>query len=83
MALWAILCLFRLSQIGRSYLYLRGVKRRRFLRNRFRPSRRPARLLVSREIASPMAVGFLHPAVILPELLPEVHAAGDRSRAAT
>src|SRR5262249_47399960 len=34
--------------------------------------RRPARLLVSARIASPMAVGFRNPAVLLPEsLLPE------------
>jgi len=32
---------------------------------------RPARLLVSPQIASPMAVGFRHPAVILPECLPD------------
>ncbi len=71
-ALWAILCLYRLSQIGRSYLYLRGVKRRAVISPQPLPvTRRPARLLVSREIVSPMAVGFLRPAVVLPESLRE------------
>ena len=72
--LWAALCLFRLAQIGRSYFYLRGVKRRA----RLAPAEvaplpaivRQARLLLSKDVGSPMAVGFLHPAVILPESLP-------------
>jgi uncharacterized protein (TIGR03435 family) len=74
--LWAGLCAYRLWQVGRSYFYLRGVKGR----SRVAPGtvaggaleaafRRP-RLLLSKDVASPMAVGFLHPAVILPEDLP-------------
>ena len=63
--------LYRLGQIGRSYFYLRGVKRRAVASETALPSiPRPARLLLSEDIASPMAVGFLHPAVILPESLP-------------
>ncbi len=71
LAAWAALCLYRLFQIGRSYVYLRGVKRRAILSQAaLPPIVRPARLLLSEEISSPMAVGFLHPAVILPESLP-------------
>jgi len=71
LAAWAALCLYRLFQIGRSYMYLRGVKRRAIASQAaLPPIVRPARLLLSNEIASPMAVGFLHPAVILPESLP-------------
>ena len=70
--LWAAVCAFRLWQIARSYLYLRGVKRRAALwPERLTPLSRPARLLISQDVSSPMAVGFLHPAVILPEGLPE------------
>jgi len=72
-ALWTALCLYRLWQIGRSYWYLRGVKARAQLAgDAVRPLpnlKRQARLLVSQDVASPMAVGFLHPAVILPESL--------------
>jgi bla regulator protein BlaR1 len=71
LAAWAALCFFRLAQIGRSYVYLRGVKRRAIAsQEALPPIARPAQLLLSNEIASPMAVGFLHPAVILPESLP-------------
>ena len=68
---WAALCLYRLFQIGRSYFYLRDVKRRAIASEAaLPPIGRLARLLLSSDIASPMAVGFLHPAVILPEALP-------------
>lgn len=71
LAVWGVLCLFRLSQIGRSYVYLRGVKRRAAVSQAALPViERWARLLLSSDVASPMAVGFLHPAVILPESLP-------------
>jgi uncharacterized protein (TIGR03435 family) len=71
LAAWAALCLYRLFQIGRSYFYLRGVKRRASASQAaLPPIVRPARLLLSNDVASPMAVGFLHPAVILPEALP-------------
>ncbi len=72
LAAWAALCLFRLFQIARSYFYLRAVKRRAIASQEVLPPiARPARLLLSTDIASPMAVGFLHPAVILPESLPD------------
>ncbi len=72
--LWAALSVYRLWQIGRSYVYLRGVKRRaRLAPESVAPLpevSRLTRLLLSQDVASPMAVGFLHPAVILPEDLP-------------
>jgi beta-lactamase regulating signal transducer with metallopeptidase domain len=79
-AIWSALSIFRMVQIIRSYRYLRGVTRRS---RAVSPERmvnfncwllacgidRTARLLVSSEIVSPMAVGFRRPAVIVPETL--------------
>lgn len=70
--IWGALCLYRTGQIVRSYLYLCRVKRRSSISPLALPAiRRPARLLLSPDVASPMAVGFLRPAVILPESLPD------------
>ncbi len=80
LAIWAALSLFRMAQIVRSFRYLRGIKRRS---RGVSPEQllnfdywllacgidRTARLLVSSEIVSPMAVGFRRPAVIVPETL--------------
>jgi bla regulator protein blaR1 len=74
LALWAAVSLYRLVQIVRSYFYLRGVKRHAREFPQALPDcgvRRPVRLLASDRIASPMAVGFLRPAVMLPASLPE------------
>ena len=61
---------YKIDQIARSYFYLRGMKRRAAVSVRaLPPADRRARLLVSREVSSPMAVGFVHPAVVLPESL--------------
>jgi beta-lactamase regulating signal transducer with metallopeptidase domain len=79
-AIWTALSLFRIAQIARSYRYLRGIKQRS---RGVSPEQnlnfnywllacsidRTARLLVSSEIVSPMAVGFRRPAVIVPESL--------------
>jgi beta-lactamase regulating signal transducer with metallopeptidase domain len=79
-AIWSALSLFRIAQIVRSYRYLRGIKERS---RGVSPEQllnfnywllacgidRTARLLVSSEIVSPMAVGFRRPAVIVPETL--------------
>jgi len=79
-AIWSALSLFRMVQIIRSYRYLRGITQRS---RAVSPERmvnfncwllafsidRTARLLVSSEIVSPMAVGFRRPAVIVPETL--------------
>jgi beta-lactamase regulating signal transducer with metallopeptidase domain len=68
---WAALLLYRLGQTGKSYLHLRGIKRRA------RASALPlpaapgsVRLLLSADIESPIAVGFLRPAIVLPASLP-------------
>jgi uncharacterized protein (TIGR03435 family) len=69
-AVWAAILLFRLGQITRSYFYLRGVKQRAEVSLIPLPSSaRRADLLISGDIASPMAVGFARPAVILPASL--------------
>jgi uncharacterized protein (TIGR03435 family) len=53
-----------------SYFYLRGIKRRAISEAYPLPGvRRRLRLLVSKEIASPMAAGFLTPAVLIPDHL--------------
>ena len=69
-AIWAAIVLWRMQQIVRSYFYLRAVKRRARDSAWPLPSiGRHARLLVSRDIGSPMALGFLHPAIILPDAM--------------
>jgi uncharacterized protein (TIGR03435 family) len=70
LALWAATCAWRLAAVARSYLRLREMKRRAVAARIALPSiSRRAALLVSSEVASPVAVGFLHPAVIIPEKL--------------
>jgi uncharacterized protein (TIGR03435 family) len=70
-ALWAAVSLYRVIGIGRSYFRLRAVKERaRVSSQLLPPTGRRVNLILSREIASPIAVGFLRPAVILPESLP-------------
>jgi beta-lactamase regulating signal transducer with metallopeptidase domain len=72
LAIWSVVFLYRLVEIVRSYFYLRGVKRRAAVSLQPLPEKkRSAHLLLSGEVASPMAVGFLRPAVILPETLPD------------
>ena len=80
LAIWSGFFLFRVAQIIRSYRYLRGIKQRS---RAVSPEQlvnfncwllackidRTARMLVSSEIVSPMAVGFRRPAVIVPETL--------------
>jgi beta-lactamase regulating signal transducer with metallopeptidase domain len=78
--LWAAVSSLLLGRIVHSYLHLRGLRNRARpasgeLATRFaqhvrdsRTSRAP-QLLVSEEVVSPLAAGFLHPVVILPDLL--------------
>ncbi len=78
--LWIAACCVLLSRIVHGYLRLRGVRKRarpassdlavRF-EQRLRDSRtaRAPQLLVSDEVISPLAAGFLHPVVILPQTL--------------
>jgi bla regulator protein blaR1 len=72
LSVWSAIVLWRLFQIGRSYFYLRGIKRRATISPiPLPPVGRRADLLISPDIVSPMAVGFLRPAVVLPESLLE------------
>jgi beta-lactamase regulating signal transducer with metallopeptidase domain len=80
--LWIAVSCILLRRIVRSYWHLRGLRNRarpasaelvlRFAQ-RLRDSRaaRATQLLVSDEVISPLAVGFLHPVVILPGFLLE------------
>lgn len=81
-AAWSMLSLLLLARIGWSYRHLSGIKRRAHSASGEQRLhfdswlqacriRRKVRLLVSNEIGSPMAVGFFHPAVLLPESLVE------------
>ena len=65
LAIWAAAFLVRLFQIARSYFYLRGVKRRCTTADRALPAiPRPAKLLLSDDIYSPMVPSdSLEPAV--------------------
>jgi beta-lactamase regulating signal transducer with metallopeptidase domain len=77
---WLAVCFILLSRIAFSYMHLRALRKRsrsasaelisRFsLRLHDSGTRRIPQLLISRETVSPLAAGFLHPVVILPELL--------------
>ena len=71
-AIWSLLVVWHVFRMTCSYFYLRGVKRRAAFHAYSLPGvRRNLRLLVSTEIASPMAVGFLRPAVLIPDHLRE------------
>jgi uncharacterized protein (TIGR03435 family) len=66
-ALWAMVFLYRLINIVKSYARVRCLKRRAYIsRDPLPGSRRRARLLLSADVDSPIAVGFAPPAVILP-----------------
>jgi beta-lactamase regulating signal transducer with metallopeptidase domain len=80
LAAWCLATLVQLGRTAWSYRFLRHLKRDARpappeLRRNFDAwmlscrVHRPVRLLISRDIASPMAVGFRSPAVILPEPL--------------
>jgi len=63
--------LYRIVRLTREYVLLRGIKRRSSELAPGLPAlRRAANALLSSEISSPMAVGYLNPAVILPANLP-------------
>ncbi|HEY2467329.1 MAG TPA: M56 family metallopeptidase [Terracidiphilus sp.] len=80
--LWMAVCCVLLGRIVHGYLHLRGLRSRarpasadlvvRF-EQRLRDSRtsRAPQLLVSDEVISPLAAGFLDPVVILPQILLE------------
>jgi uncharacterized protein (TIGR03435 family) len=69
-AIWSFVFVWHVFRMTCSYFYLRGVKRRATSHAYpLPPVRRKLRLLVSTEIASPMAAGFLRPAVLIPDHL--------------
>jgi beta-lactamase regulating signal transducer with metallopeptidase domain len=79
--IWLPFALVQLGRLAWSFFYLRKVKRASqpasdAVARRFEywvaacGIRRPVRLMVSDKIASPLATGFRHPAVILPAILP-------------
>src|SRR5262245_24977686 len=69
-AAWSFVFVWHVFRMMCSYVFLRGVKRRAVSETYRLPGvRRNLRLLVSTEITSPMAVGFLRPAVLIPEHL--------------
>jgi uncharacterized protein (TIGR03435 family) len=69
-AAWGLTLLYRSAQILRSYLYLRRLKRRASVAgDSLPPTGRGVRLLISSDLDSPIALGFVRPAVILPASL--------------
>lgn len=77
LAVWAVLALIRFAGLGRQLLLLRRIKTEAMpaaplLAGAFSETaadlrvKRGAQLLISRQIAAPMAVGFFKPAVLLP-----------------
>ena len=71
-AIWAVFGACRITRVIRSYRRLCAMKRSAIVWERPLPGlERPVRILLSPDISSPVAVGFLHPAIMLPENLPE------------
>jgi len=69
---WGSVCAGSVFRMARSYVHLRGWKRRAQVWDRALPgSRRGVRVLTSEEIGSPVAAGFVAPAVIVPARLRE------------
>ena len=72
LGIWAAVCVRHVIVIWRSYFYLRALKQRATQSSHALPGlTRSARLLLSLELPSPVAVGFFHPAVVLPSGLPD------------
>jgi len=80
LALWSAVCLAQIVRLALSFRHLRRLKRsaipaaaaQRANLDAWLPAygiRRPVRLLLSPDIPVPVAVGFLRPAVLLPESL--------------
>lgn len=77
-AIWAAFGAWRMARVIRGYCRLRSMKRRGTLWDRRLPGlARPVRVLISSEVSSPVAAGFLHPAILLPENLREELAAAE------
>jgi uncharacterized protein (TIGR03435 family) len=69
-AIWSLMFAWHVFRMTCSYFYLHAVKRRATSHPYALPGvRRNVRVLVSTEIDSPMAAGFLRPAVLIPQSL--------------
>lgn len=77
--IWAIGSLLLLARLAASYTGLRALKRRSVCLPAVstNAAARPVRILESKEVASPVAVGFLHPAIIVPQGLASKLAAAE------
>ena len=80
LALWCALCIAQCARLACSYLHLRRLKHTGRSASREQQAnfnawmltcgiRRPVRLLISTAVPMPVAIGFQHPAVVLPEAL--------------
>ena len=80
LALWCALCIAQCARLACSYLHLRRLKHTGRPASREQQAnfnawmltcgiRRPVRLLISTAVPMPVAIGFQHPAVVLPEAL--------------
>lgn len=78
LGVWAAVFVYRISRIVGSYAYIHGIKRRATsIPHPLTGGTRGARLLLSPEISSPIAAGFLHPVVVVPEALYNELTAGE------
>ena len=80
LVLWCALCIAQCARLACSYLHLRRLKQAGWPAPpeqqasfdawiRTSGIRRPVRLLISNRVPMPVAIGFQHPAVVLPESL--------------
>jgi beta-lactamase regulating signal transducer with metallopeptidase domain len=80
LALWCAFCIAQCARLAFSYLHLRRLKHTGRPASRERQAnfdawmmtcgiRRTVRLLISNRVSIPVAIGFQHPAVVLPEAL--------------
>jgi beta-lactamase regulating signal transducer with metallopeptidase domain len=80
LVLWCAFCIVQCARLAFSYLHLRRLKHTGRPASRERQAnfdawmmtcgiRRTVRLLVSNRVSIPVAIGFQHPAVVLPEAL--------------
>jgi beta-lactamase regulating signal transducer with metallopeptidase domain len=77
-ALWCVFCIVQCARLACSYLHLRRLKHSGRPASPEQQAnfdgwiltcgiRRPVRLLISNSVPMPVAIGFQHPAVVLPE----------------
>jgi beta-lactamase regulating signal transducer with metallopeptidase domain len=80
LVLWSVFGMAQCARLAWSYLHLRRLKQRGWPASREQQAhfdgwmsscgiRRPVRLVISSGVTMPVAIGFQHPAVVLPEAL--------------